>query len=59
MLRIRLTRRLQRIYARIVMLSSEMCALRWLVELFVVLLMSVFFDRTGSGLLLTCCENEE
>lgn len=28
-------------------------------ELFDVLLMSVFFDRTGSGLLLTCCGNEE
>lgn len=59
MRRILLTRKLQRICARIVMLSSGMCALRWLVELFDVLLMSVFFDRTGSGLLLTCCGNEE
>lgn len=59
MRRILLTRKLQRICARTVMPSSGMCARRWLVELFDVLLMSVFFDRTGSGLLLTCCGNDE
>jgi hypothetical protein len=41
------------------MLSSGMCALQWLVELFGVSLMSVFFDRTDEGKLLTCRESEE
>lgn len=60
MLQIHLIRRLQRICARIVMPLSGMCALRWLVALFDVSLMSVFFDRTSSGcLLLACCGNEE